>query len=138
MKKNTAILLGALLLPVTSLSAFAQSTGTDEGRPHLSNAPSAELTRMCRAEAKSKNLAGKERSRFLRDCQSNKVPPEGSAGASSSSSSVQSAPGAQPDAEGRTQGNVNTSRISKKPPTTSGAASATTSGSDAEGRPKAK
>jgi hypothetical protein len=139
MKKNAAI-LGALLLGAAAIPAFAQSSGmtTDEGRPHTSNAPTRELTKMCKAEAKDKKLTGKERSTFLRDCQTNKVAPEGSTGASSSSAKTQASPGASmKDADGRTQGDVTTSKTSKKPVTSPNATGAGTN-TDADGKARAK
>lgn len=133
--KNAAILFGALLLSSASIPSMAQSgMNSDEGRPHTSNAPSRELVRMCKAEAKDKHLTGKERSKFMRDCQTNQVPPASSG--SSASSSMKS--GASIDADGRpstTSGN--TSRISKKPATPDNPAKSPSS-TDAEGRSKTK
>lgn len=133
--KNAAILFGALLLSSASIPSMAQSgMNSDEGRPHTSNAPSRELVRMCKAEAKDKQLSGKERSKFMRDCQTNQVPPASSG--SSSASSMKSGASATTDAEGRpstTSGN--TSRISKKPPTADNPARSP-SATDAEGRAK--
>ncbi len=136
--KNAAILFGALLLSSAAIPSFAQSTvSNDEGRPHTSNAPGRELTRLCRNEAKEKQLTGKERTRFLRDCQANRVPPEGSAG-SSTSASGKSAPGVDVDAEGRPETPpARTSRFSKKPPTADNPAKSPSS-TDAEGRPKSQ
>ena len=149
MMKNTAILLGALLLSAAAAPTYAQSTATDEGRPHLNSGPSRELSRLCNSEARDKQVKGAEKRRFMRDCMANRVSAgemqsagsSGQAGATSSGASTAGGasatsagnpPAAQPDAEGRKQSTGPTSRFSKKPVT--GARPSSGADTDPDGR----
>jgi hypothetical protein len=76
-------LLGVLLLCAAAPPALAQfdpDEDTDEGRSHLNMGPDRAMTQACRAEATQRNLTGKDKRRFVSQCQ--KREPMQSAGAS--------------------------------------------------------
>ncbi len=138
--KKTAALMSVLLLSA-AMPVLAQTQQLDpdeegaEGRPHLNLGPDRELTQACRAEATQRNLVGKERRHYVRECQKREVPSSGPSGMGMTTTSNRILT-PMPDAEGRyLPQNVTPSHFAREGPSTYSARPAIPD-VDAEGRPR--